>query len=164
MKKYKVLAIHIGEDPQNPYVPGDEERGTRSLAVQDAKALLELGLLGELDDGDGVTDSGLDAGTPEIVVLQLTIDEQAGTIESLRGEVEDLQSRLASKGQSFDAIAADLGTLRQAHTDLVAAHETAQSDLAAAQVSISKLSKPSDEPADKTTGGKPVKTAEKKTD
>jgi hypothetical protein len=50
MKQYKVLETHIGDDPHNPYVPGDETYGTRTMPATDAKELIDLGLLEEIDD------------------------------------------------------------------------------------------------------------------
>ncbi|MBB4858266.1 putative membrane protein [Novosphingobium chloroacetimidivorans] len=50
MKTYKVLETHIGDDPYNPYVPGDEKYGTRTMSATVAKALLDLGLLGEIEE------------------------------------------------------------------------------------------------------------------
>lgn len=46
MKTYKVLERHIGENAQEPYKPGD----TRELSAADAKALVDLGLLQEVED------------------------------------------------------------------------------------------------------------------
>lgn len=50
MKTYKVLETHIGDDPHNAYVPGDETYGTRTMAATEAKALLDLGLLAEIEE------------------------------------------------------------------------------------------------------------------
>jgi hypothetical protein len=55
MKQYKVLETHIGDDPHNPYVPGDETYGTRTMLATDAKELIGLGLLEEIE-GEPKTD------------------------------------------------------------------------------------------------------------
>lgn len=44
MKTYKVLEKHIGENPHDPYEPGD----TREMSAVDAKTLLDLKLIEEM--------------------------------------------------------------------------------------------------------------------
>lgn len=50
MKTYTVVEKHIGDDPHNPYVPGDEKYGTRTMTAADAKPLLDLNLIAEIPD------------------------------------------------------------------------------------------------------------------
>ena len=163
MKKYKVLERHIGEDPYKPYIPGSEETGTRSLPATDAKALIDLGLLGEIDDDDSVQqteDQGSDQ-AGEVADLRRQLEDQGVVLQTRLEEIGTLEQRLADTNGALAKAQAELTELQQGQSDLQAKFDAVTSDLAKANEVNADLTKQIEASASKPSAKAGAKGAEK---
>jgi len=126
MKTYKVLETHIGDDPLNPYVPGDQKYGTRTMPASEAKTLIEMGLLAA--DDDHAADQAADVVDLETADQfrerhQHELDRAAEDNAKLTDQVRDTCAR-AEKAE------AELAQLREADAGASAAAAAANARIA----------------------------------